>query len=79
MGTNYDENTAAPQLSKEPGGMTESNGEPWRSRIALRLKPAEVLYLRLPRYKQVASSARSTFCIAPSEQKPILLPIERTN
>jgi hypothetical protein len=50
MGTNCDENAAAPQLSKEPADMTESNGEPWRSRITLRLNPPEVLYLRLPRY-----------------------------
>ena len=50
MGTNCDENAAASQLSKEPADMTESNGEPWRSRIALRLKPPEVIYLRLPRY-----------------------------
>jgi hypothetical protein len=50
MGTNCDENASAPQLSKEPADMTERNGEPWRSRIALRLKPPEELYLRLPRY-----------------------------
>ena len=29
---------------------TTLNGEPWRSRIALHLKPPDVLYLRLPRY-----------------------------
>jgi hypothetical protein len=50
MGTNCDENATAPQLSKEPADMTESNGKPWRSRIALRLKSPEVFYLRLPRY-----------------------------
>ncbi len=58
MGTNCDENAAAPQVSKEPAVMTESNGKPWRSRIVLRLKSPEVLYLRLPRYNAFVKGSR---------------------
>jgi hypothetical protein len=46
MGTSFDENAAAPEPVKTQQQIDRNNGKPWKSRIALRLKPSDVLSSR---------------------------------
>jgi hypothetical protein len=50
MGTSCDENAAAPEDVRTQQQIDRNNGKPWMSRIALRLKPPDVLSSRFHHY-----------------------------
>ena len=59
MGTNCDEKCSCSNCCENTTAIDRNNGKPWRSRIALRLKPPDVLSSRFHHYNAfVAQGAK---------------------